>query len=108
MMLGDLLARLDDEKVAAEAVLATGDLAVVAQLRALAEAEGQSLGAYAVSAVRRYTCSASDEEWISLMGAMGRTSNPGSVCMERAVAYVLVRARTPEESACECHGAGER
>jgi hypothetical protein len=103
MLLGDLLARFNDETVAAETILATGDLAAVAQLRALAEAEGQSLGAYAAAAVRRYASSASDEEWISLMGAMGRTDDPGSVCMKRAFAFALAQAQMPAESSCTCH-----
>lgn len=89
MLLGDLLARFDDETVAAETVLGCGDLALIAKLRRGAERDGLALGAYAAAAVRRYAAEASDDEWLSLMSALGRARNPGKVCMQRAFAYVL-------------------
>jgi len=70
MLLGDVLARFDDETVAAETILGLGDLALVARLRERAEAVGQSLGEYAASTVRCYAASAPDEEWITLMGVV--------------------------------------
>ncbi|HVU42856.1 MAG TPA: hypothetical protein VHD86_17555 [Xanthobacteraceae bacterium] len=88
MLLGDLLAQFDDEGVATEAVLGLGDLALAAKLRAAAEADGLTLGAYAAAAVRHYAAAASDEEWVSLMGALGRAQDPGMVCLRRALDYV--------------------
>lgn len=88
MLLGDLLARFDDESVATETVLGLGDLALAAKLRAAAEADGLTLGAYAAAAVRRYAAAASDEEWVNLMGALGRAQDPGAVCLRRAFNYV--------------------
>ena len=89
MLLGDVLARFEDETWAVETIVGLGDLALIARLRDEAEAEGQTLGGFAASAVRRYADSASDEEWITLMGALGRAQDPGAVCMKRAFAYVL-------------------
>jgi len=89
MLLGDLLARFEDESVASEAILRLGDLALVAALRARAEAEGETLGAYAAGAMRRFASEASDEAWISLMGALARAEDPGSVCLKRALAHRL-------------------
>jgi hypothetical protein len=88
MLLGDLLARFDDETVAAEAVLALDDLPLVARLRAGAAADGVTLGAYTAAAVRRYAAEAPDDEWLSLMSALGRAQDPGMVCMRRALAYM--------------------
>jgi len=88
MLLGDLLARFDDEGIATEAVLGLGDLALATTLRAAAEADGMTLGAYATAAVQRYAAEASDEEWVSLMGALGRAQDPGAVCLRRALNYV--------------------
>ncbi len=88
MLLGDLLARFDDEGIASEAVLGLGDLALNATLRTAAEADGLTLGAYAAAAVRRYAAEATDEEWVSLMGALGRAQDPGAVCLRRALTYV--------------------
>ena len=89
MLLGDILARFDDEGTAAETILRLDDLALVARLTEAAEAQGRSLGEFAASAVRLYATHASDEEWITLMGALGRAADPGAVCMKRAFAFVL-------------------
>jgi hypothetical protein len=89
MLLGDLLARFGDETVAAETLLGIGDLPLLAALREQAEASELSLGAYAAVAVRRYASEASDEEWITLMGALGRADDPGATCLMRALAHVL-------------------
>ena len=89
MLLGDVLARFGDETVAAETILGLGDLALIARLRERAETVGQSLGEYAASTVHCYAARATDEEWITLIGALGRARDPGAVCMMRAFAYML-------------------
>jgi len=88
MLLGDLLNRFDDEAVAAETVLRVGDLALIAAMTRNAEALGLSLGTYAAQAVRQYADNASDEEWTTLIGQMGRAEDPGAVCLKRAFALV--------------------
>ena len=88
MLLGDLLARFDDESVATEAILSLGDLRLLTALRERADADGLQLGALAVNAVERYTAEASDEEWISLMGALGRSEDAGLTCLKRALLHV--------------------
>jgi hypothetical protein len=89
MLLGDVLSRFTADSVAEETILGIGDLALMARLRAQAEASGLPLGAYAATAVRRYAAEATDEEWITLMGALGRAQDPGAVCLQRAFAHVL-------------------
>ena len=89
MLLGDLLNRFDDEAVAAETILRVGDLAMIAAMTRNAEALGLTLGAYASQAVRQYADSASDEEWTTLIGQMGRSQDPGAVCLKRAFAQVV-------------------
>ncbi len=84
MMLGDLLARLNDEDEAAEIILGVGDLRLLAAMRERAESEGFDLAAYARAAVQRYATEASDEEWITLMGLIGREGDPGMACLKRA------------------------
>jgi hypothetical protein len=89
MLLGDLLNRFDDEAVAAETIMRVGDLAMIAAMRKNAEALGLTLGEYASLAVRHYADGASDEEWATLIGQMGRTEDPGAVCLKRAFAHVM-------------------
>jgi hypothetical protein len=95
MLLGDLLAGFDDESIATETVLRLGDLALVTRLRERAEADGRTLGDYAASAVRRFAAEASDERWVSLMGALARAQDPGAVCLKQAIDYALVEDARP-------------
>jgi hypothetical protein len=95
MLLGDLLASFGEETVATEALMRFGDLALVARLRAQAEAEGRTLGEFAASAVRRFAAEASDERWTSLMGALARAQDPGAVCLKQALDYALNEGARP-------------
>ncbi len=92
MLLADVLAQFDDESLATESVLRLGDITLLAQLRREAEASGETLGEYARNAMRRYAAEAGDDEWVSLLGALARTQDPGGVCLQRAFAYVLKAA----------------
>ena len=87
MMLGDLLARFGDESAATEAVLNIGDLRLVAALRKCAEAEGLELGTFAALAVRRYEAEAPAAEWVTLMGELRGSTDPGLAFIKRAFAH---------------------
>jgi hypothetical protein len=89
MLLGDLIAGLTDDVFAEEAILDLTDLALLAEVRARAQADGLGLGTYAAAPVSRYAAEASDEEWITLIGAMGRAPDPGAVYLDRALAYAV-------------------
>jgi len=90
-MLGDLLAGLSDETAATETILARGDLQLLTAIREQAAAEEMDLATYVNRAIRRYANAASDEEWITLIGLLNRTQDPGAVCLQRALAYALQR-----------------
>jgi hypothetical protein len=93
MLLGDLIAQLSDEDGAEEALIGLGDLALLADLRAQAAAAGLALGSFTSATVNRYAAQASDEEWVTLLGAMGRVGDPGRLFLQRALAYAT---RVPE------------
>ncbi|MGN6570090.1 MAG: hypothetical protein ACTHLO_01595 [Pseudolabrys sp.] len=84
MLLGDVLARFDTPSFAEETVLSIGDLNLLARMRAQAEADGESLGEFAQRAVRAFAAEASDENWVTLIGALARASDPGAVCLKFA------------------------
>ncbi len=88
-MLGDLLASLTDETTATETILRSGNLQLLTAAREQAAAEGLDLAAYVVRSLQRYTDAASDEEWITLMGLLNRSPDPGMTCLQRAFAYAL-------------------
>ncbi len=89
MLLGDLLASLGDETAATEAILSVDDLPMLAAMREQAKADGLDLPAYVAGAVRRYASEATDEEWITLMGLLNRSPDPGATCLKRAFAHAL-------------------
>ena len=97
MLLGDVIARLTDDTTAAEAILQLGDLRLLAEMRERAKENGVSLSAYAAWAVRTYADNASSEEWTTLIGALGRSDDPGVNCLRRAFAYVLSGADATDE-----------
>lgn len=103
MLLGDLLAQFNDESVAAETLLGLDDLALVARLKAHAEAQGRSFGEFAAALVQSYAAQAPDEEWITLMGALGRAVDPGAVCLKRALEFVLAAPTTSGERCNACN-----
>ena len=84
MLLGDILSRLENDGEAAEVILGAGDLRLLAAMRQRAEAEGLDLAAYAKAAVQRYAAEASNEEWLTMMGQIGRAADPGLICLRRA------------------------
>ena len=86
-MFGDLLARLPDETAAVETLLQLGDLTLLETARGKATAEGLDLAACVTQTVQRYAATASDEEWITLMGMLNRSQDPGATCLKRAFAY---------------------
>lgn len=88
MLLGDLLGQFEDEARAEEALLAVGDLALLASVREQARVTGLGIGAIAAGAVRLYSAQAPDEEWITLMGALSASTNPAATCLRRAIAFV--------------------
>lgn len=90
MLLGNLLARFDDETVASQTILRVGGLALMAALCERAAAEGETVGSYAAGVVRRFAAEASDETWITLMGAMARAEDPGAMCLKYALAHNLM------------------
>lgn len=91
MMLGDLMAQLGNDAVAAEALMALEDIALAARAQEAAEYEGLSAGEYARMALQRFSSGASDEEWVQAIGLMARTSEPGAVLLRQALIWMLKR-----------------
>jgi hypothetical protein len=88
-MLGDLVARLEDEAVAAEVLLSLEDLPLVARIAEASESAGLPPGAYAAGAVGRFVAEATDVEWLSLIGAMGRDNDPAGAFLRRVLSRGL-------------------
>ena len=89
MLLGDVIARLEDETIAIETLTHLDDLVLVAEMTRRADSVGLSLGGYATWAVRHFADTAPDDEWVQLIGVLSRAEDPGAACLKRAFAYTL-------------------
>lgn len=114
MQLGTLMGRLAREADAAEALEAIGDIVLYAEIVRTAERFDESPGAYVSAATRRFATSAGDEDWVSLIGAVGaaveRGDDPGHTALLRMTRWALDHdARDCEEGrhVCGCRGGGD-
>jgi len=101
MLLGDILAQLDDESFAMETLVSMGDLSLLARVEETASREDLTAGEFVTQAVHVFSNEASDEDWVSLIGAMGKTQDPGQVCLKKMVEFALRPAGVPH--ACGHH-----
>lgn len=108
MLLGDVIASLTDETTATQTILDLGDLGLLAEMRKRADENGVSLGAYAAWTVRTYADNASSDEWTSLIGALGRSDDPGVTCLRRAFAYVLAGVAAAAPNRTNTRDAGDQ
>jgi hypothetical protein len=103
MMFGTMLKRFEDVATATEALVATADLVLLAEIGESAEAYGETPGEYAAGAVRRFVRSAKDEDWLALMNAMERGDDPGRACLTTMVRWSI---RLDREEEAGCSGGG--
>jgi hypothetical protein len=89
MLLSDIIAALDDEAFAAETLVGLGDLPLLSRVRTQAERDGLTLGEFATQAVQNFANRASDDDWVSLIGVMGRSDAPGEICLKTMVEFAL-------------------
>ena len=89
MLLGQVLRQLGDETFAAETLVGLHDLPLMADLEATREKFGESAPDYAIGAVRRFSTYASDDDWLALMSALGRSDDPGATCLRAILAWSL-------------------
>ncbi len=102
MLLGDIISRLDDEAMAMQTLVGLGDLVLLARVETAASAEGLTPGGFAARAVNLFSSQASDEDWVSLIGVMGQTTDPGQACLRNRLHFAL---RPPKETVHACgHG----
>ena len=89
-MLGDLMTSLTDEATALETIMGAGDLKLLAAARGTGRRRADSiLRPFVTQTVQRYASEASDEEWLTLMGLLNRSQDPGATCIKRALEHAL-------------------
>jgi hypothetical protein len=89
MLLGDLIGRLDDPAILARTLDDLGDPDLARRAVEAAAADGVDIGQFVSSAARRYANQAPAAEWTTLMSAMDRADDPGSILLRRSLIFVL-------------------
>ncbi|MBZ9798703.1 MULTISPECIES: hypothetical protein [unclassified Mesorhizobium] len=80
-MLGNLIASLDDPKVAMALFAAFDEPVLLARLAAAADASGRLPSEIVGAAVRNFVDTASEDHWTQLIGLMNRAKDPGLAAM---------------------------
>jgi len=92
-MLGNLIASLDDPKVAMGLVAAFNEPALLARLAAAADESGCPPADIIGSTVRNFVETASDDHWTQLIGIMNRAEDPGLAAMRAILEKALPQTK---------------
>ena len=115
MQLGEIIRDFNDEASAAEAMIACGDVVLLARVDSMAGRFSESIGEYASGAVRRFANLAGSEDWLGLMNVLERTTDPGAGCLTYMVGWSLKHDEASQapsaekghgHSGCTCGGSG--
>lgn len=107
MLLGTILHRLGREADAAEALDALGDLVLLAEIRATGERYEETPAEYICGATRRFAADGSSEDWLALMTAIERSTDPARTTLDHMLRWSLKRDEAePAEAACGCGKGG--
>jgi len=92
MLLGDLIARVQDPAFATEALLALDDLALMARINSESARNGLEPGEFISQSVARFVNGASDEEWLAMIGALVQAENPGRAFLHLVLSKAIARS----------------
>jgi hypothetical protein len=100
-MLGEILAGLTDDAVAADVARSLAPPALRARIDAAATAESVPAGALVAARVRHLLDHGDEAFWLSMLGGMSGSMQPGAAAIERVLALAFPEAeRQPREGAC--------
>lgn len=105
MLLGTLLRRLQDERFVQETLLGLGDVTLARRVADGGARFGESAADYAAGACARFSDGASDEDWLALMTALERGSDPAATCLRTMIDWSLKQDAEPAgQGGCTCGG----
>jgi len=93
MHLGNLIAKLADERSTAETMAALGDIVLFAGVVEAAESYRESAGEYVAATVSRFAELAGDEAWLQLMSTIEAAADPGTAALQLIVRWGLAEDR---------------
>ncbi len=87
-MLGNILGGLTNAAAAEELLAAIADEALLARVRAAADANDVAPGTYVAATVRHLLDHGSEEVWLDMVGKMANSPQPGAAALQA----ILLRA----------------
>ncbi|MFG1230553.1 hypothetical protein [Xanthobacter wiegelii] len=109
MLLGTLLKQLQDGRFAEEILFSLGDVTLAARAEAAGAPFGEGAADYAAAACARFSNGASDEDWLALMTALEKGTDPAATCLSAMMEWALkadASAAASQEGGCGCSGTG--
>ena len=97
-MLGNLIASLDDAKVATGLLAALDEPTLVTRLNIAAGESGRLPADILRSAVRNFMESAPEDLWTQLIGIMNRAEDPGLTAVRAILEKTLPQSPSPQEA----------
>jgi alkylation response protein AidB-like acyl-CoA dehydrogenase len=115
MVLGDYIRQLESDGAAAEALVALGDVVLLASVMDAGAVHDETPGEYVANGVKRFSTQASAEDWMRVMRALER--GDGDRGREEALSIMVRWAverdsadanpqAQPAQSGCTCGGGG--
>jgi hypothetical protein len=100
-MLGDLIAQLDQPRVAAS-VLTALDPGIIGRIEQRAAAESMTVADFAAGAVRAFVEHAEDDLWFQLLTIIRKSDDPGLAAVRTILTWAVTAkerypAKTPPE-----------
>jgi hypothetical protein len=109
MLLGTLITQLENDADAGAVLMATGDLVLQAEVAERAALHDVTPGEYAAFAVSRFSGSASDEDWMSVVSALERGDDPAHAVLVKMLRWAIAKDRqddTDTHAGCSCGSGG--
>lgn len=94
MTLGAMIADLVDEGRAVDALVSTGDVALIARVQSAAAAEGLALNELIAVLVGWFSASAAPDDWVQVMAVANRSATPGEACLGAMLSIAVKHRET--------------
>lgn len=102
-MLSTLLGQLRDEGEAEAILVQLDDLVLKAGVDEMRALHGETQGEYAAGAVSRFSSSAKDDDWLSLIPAIQRSDDPARAALAFMLRWAVADDRKEQEGGeCAC------
>lgn len=107
MSLYGILHELTDEAAVVAQLDGCADERLLLRIQETARQFEENAAQYASGAIRRYSNSAGNEEWLALMTALGGSDDPGRTCLIRILDWALSQdAAELRREPCGCGSSG--